>query len=256
MLSKPLSLAALATFMLFARAARADHTHDAPLHFSHPLVAESPSPDTKLRGDVFLGGAAAGDFTTLRLEGEYAFTRGLSVEIDVPYTFLDAPGDDEDHLDVASVALKGASFAFAERGLLLGGGLELGLPTGDEARGIGFDRGVELEPFLDFGWEHGRLQLVGFLHAGVPTAGDEADAELGWNLAARFAAHPRLELLLELDGEAAFGGEENGATVVNLTPGAKVTLWRELALGIGASFPLSKREEFDVQAVASLFWHF
>jgi len=254
--SNQVALAVLAACALLAPAARA-HAPAAPLHFSHPLIAESPSPDTKLRGDAFVGNADEGDFTTFRLEGEYAFTPSLSVEVDVPYTFLDTPDGNHGHFDVASVALKSASFAFAQHGLLLGGGLELGLPTGDDALGIGFDHGVELEPFVDFGWQRERLQVVGFLHVGVPTAGgDQPDAVLGWNLAATFAAHPRVELLLELDGESAFGGEENGTTVVNLTPGVKVKLWRELVLGLGASFPVTHHEEFDVRGVASLFWHF
>lgn len=63
-------------------------------------------------------------------------------------------------------------------------------------------------------------------------------------------------MLLELDGETAFGGDEDGVTVVSLTPGLKLQLWRELELGGGVSVPVSRDEEFAVQGVASLFWHF
>ena len=65
----------------------AAHEH-APLHFSHPLIAESPSPDTKLRFDYTYQrekGEEKAYRHTLRLVGEYAFRPWVSVEIAVPY---------------------------------------------------------------------------------------------------------------------------------------------------------------------------
>ncbi len=58
------------------------------LHFSHPLISESPSPDTKVRFDYIYentAGEEKGKQNSLRFEGEYAFSRSLSAEIDVPY---------------------------------------------------------------------------------------------------------------------------------------------------------------------------
>ncbi len=60
----------------------------------------------------------------------------------------------------------------------------------------------------------------------------------------------------ERDGETAFGGEEDGVTIVNLTPGTKFALWRELDLGLGVSFPRTRAAAFDAQGVVSVFWHF
>lgn len=52
------------------------HQGQNPLHFSHPLVAESPSPDTKIRVDHMFTNLAGdeGEQHALRFEGEYAST--------------------------------------------------------------------------------------------------------------------------------------------------------------------------------------
>ena len=59
-----------------------DHSeHDHGLHFSHPLVAESPSPDTKIRFDYVFQSIAGeedeggADRQSFVLEAEYAFAR-------------------------------------------------------------------------------------------------------------------------------------------------------------------------------------
>src|SRR5712671_3470559 len=70
-----------------------DHDHD-HLHFSHPLVTESPSPDTKLRLDYI--GFRTRDPTgihenTFRLEGEYAFTHSVSLAVVAPFISRTAP---------------------------------------------------------------------------------------------------------------------------------------------------------------------
>ena len=194
-------------------------------------------------------------------EGEYAFAPWISLELDAPYTFRDPDeGPDVDHLDTLEVGLKLASFRFAEHGLVLGGGLEMGLPTGSHSRGIGSNEVVEIEPFVDFGWKRGPLELVGFFSGGflLNERVEEADFEFGWNLSALYHFPTRLQVLLELDGEEIDGGDENGHTVVNLTPGLKLQPLRgaDLWLGAGVSLPLSPDREFDARVIASLFWHF
>ena len=93
----------------------------------------------------------------------------------------------------------------------LGGGIEFGLPTGDDSKGIGSDHTLVVEPFLDCGYQLGHLETVGFLSFGIPTntnSDDEADVELGWNLSLLYHVSARIEVLLEFDGERVFGGEE------------------------------------------------
>lgn len=236
------------------------------LHFSHPLIAESPSPDTKVRFDYFFmhrAGVEAADVHTFNLEAEYAFQPWLSLEIDAPYTRLDPrDGKATDHFDVAEVALKYANFTFADRGLLLGGGIELGLPSGDEERGIGSDHVVEIAPYVDAGYRRGRFELVSFLKFAIPTnqqgpEHDEVDLEVEYNAALLYHATERLELILELDGSTVAAGEEN-ESILNLTPGVKFCPLadRRLQVGLGASLPLTRQHEFEVRTILSVFWHF
>jgi len=238
------------------------HSHDGPLHFAHPLIAESPSPDTKIRFDGF---TFDGDENSdqVRLEAEYAFHPSFSLEIDVPWTSLDEEGGSRSDLDNVGLGLKFANFAFADRGLLLGYGLEFGLPTGDDTRGIGSDNVLEIEPFLSLGVLRGRFELVSFIEFGIPTnqhedEGQEVETEMGVNLSLLYHASQRLQVLVELDGETVLSGDEEGESVVNVTPGVKVRpitdspLW----LGLGLGTPVSSEEEFDTRVVGSVFYHF
>ena len=142
-----------------------DHDHD-HLHFSHPLVTESPSPDTKLRLDFI--GARTNDpieisENTFRLEGEYSFNHSVSLAIVTPFISRRAPAAERaSGLGNIELSLKAASLAFGEQGVLLGGGLSAALPTGSEAKGIGSAHLVELEPFLDAGYKRDAFELVGF----------------------------------------------------------------------------------------------
>jgi hypothetical protein len=246
-----------------ASQAEADHSKD--LHFSHPLFGESPSPDTKVRADYFFKNEAAeatGESHTARFLAEYALRRWASIEASIPFTVRDPDHESsERHLDTVEIALKLASFAFSEQGLLLGGGLELGLPTGDSSKEIGSSHIVEVEPFLDFGLKRGDLELTGFLSAGIPTnenGDDEADVELGWNASLLYHFYSRVELLLEFNGERVFGGEEAGHSSAVVAPGLKLAPMRDqkLKIGVGVGLPISNDKDFDALALVSVFYHF
>lgn len=247
--------------------AQQHHSHeDAPghhqgLHFSHPLVTESVSPDTKLRVNAARAFEADGTETEFDLEGEYAFHRAFSIEVGVPFAVLD-PDDapSASRLGNLEVLFKFANYAFERHGLLLGYGLEFGLPTGDDARGIGSDHLWEMEPFLNLGYRRGRIELVGWSRFGVPfnqNAGDEVETEFAYDLSALVHVTPRFQGLLEVNGETVLSGDEAGETVVLLSPGVKVApaAGVPLFIGAGASVPLTDTE-LDVAARVSLFYHF
>lgn len=236
------------------------HTHSG-LHFTHPLVIESPSPDTKVRLDAqdLSGGEA--HTTTARLEAEYAFAPALSVEVDVPYTHSDPRGaPPASNLDEVGVALKMANFAFAEHGLLLAHGLEIGLPTGNDAKGIGSSHEVELEPFLGFGYRTGELEAVGFTRFGLPTnlQGEEASSRLAAELALSYHLGAAWTALLELDSEGVLSGAHEGRWLANLSPGLAVAPLadRALRLGLSVGFPLADQREFATRVLVSAFYHF
>lgn len=245
-----------------------DHARE--LHFSHPLVAESPSPDTmaRLRYD-YMRAPPHGHheekthMSYLTATMEYAFSKNLGVEMSVPYGWRNPDGDHESSHAFGNVGLgvKYASYALAEHGLLLGGGLETVLPTGDSPRHIGSDEEAEIAPFINFGWKpHEKIQIVGTMELGFISGGDEdsADHEVGWGLAFGYEATGQSLLLLELDGEKVWGGEEDGHNVVNLTPGVKFEPFghKGLSFGAGIGFPLTDDREFDIRPTASVFYHF
>lgn len=251
--------------------------HSTGLHFSHPLITESPSPDTKIRLDYFFldvdgefedeeldeegEGPSRFKESTIRLELEYAFTRNISIEADIPYTFLNVEdGNNVNNFNNIELGVKLASFILEEYGILLGGGLELGLPTGNDRKGIGSDNIIEIEPFADFGYKLSSFELIGFLSLGFPVNQkrdqNEGD-ELGYNLSMLYHLGNVVQVLLEFDGETVLNGEEDGESVLNIDPGIKVAPFnnKDLEFGFGAGFPITNDEEFQYRLIGSLFYH-
>ncbi len=261
----------VATFFLLPFAAthaqehEEDHDHDHDhLHFSHPIVTESPTPDTKLRLDflaVRTSGSAGLHENTVRLEGEYAFNHSVSLAIVTPFVSRTAPaGERASGLGNIEVSLKAASLAFGERGLLIGGGLSAGLPTGSDKKAIGSAHIVELEPFLDAGYKRDEFELVGFallsstLHR---RAGEEAGRNLSFDLSALFRIQSRLEGLIEVSTVRALTGVESGSQQTFIAPGFKVYPFTNRKLMFGASLELGTGAVRDTRALlVSGFYHF
>lgn len=270
------------------------HHHEG-LHFTHPLVAESVSPDTKVRVDVQHFELPDGDVeNSTVVEAEYAFHRTFSIEVALPYSY----GQTE--FGNLEVTFKVANYAFEEAGVLLGSGLALGAPTNGTpeapvpdpllARSVvpsprfhtgggGVDATLgtdewELSPFLNAGLKRGRLELVGWGILDIPfgAAEEEPDPEapegdehahgegvgLSYNLSALVALSSRVEGVLELDGAGGVTGAAVGEDVASLSPGIRVRPFagRPLVLGASVGFPLTSEEAFDARLKASLFWHF
>ncbi len=105
-------------------------------------------------------------------KGEYAFSRHFSLELDVPYTFINAQEEVTiNNLNSVEIGLKYANFALEKKGILLGGGMEFGLPTGNDNKDIGSATVWEFEPFFDIGWIKNNLEIVSFLTFGIPVNG-------------------------------------------------------------------------------------
>lgn len=159
-----------------------------------------------------------------------------------------------------TVALKFANFAFEEYGLLLGYGAELGLPTGESAKGIGSDHIWEFEPFLNLGWTRDRIDLVGWARFGIPInqdAGEETETELHYDVSGLYRVSARVQALVEVNGQTGLSGPEAGTGVVSLSPGLKVAPLegRPLFVGVAGSFPIDD-EELEARLRVSLFYHF
>ena len=240
-----------------------DHDDD-HLHFSQPIVTESPSPDTKIRLD-YIGSRTRGstgvDENTFRLEGEYSFTHSVSLAIVTPFISRTAPPTNRaSGLGNIEVSLKAASLAFGEHGLLLGGGLSAALPTGSDAKGIGSGHIVELEPFLDAGYKRSALELVGFAILSTTfhrRAGEEAERNLTFNFSTLYRIQSRLEGLIELNTTRALIGPDSGSQQTFVAPGFKVYPFTNRKIMFGASLELGTGAVRDTHALLlSGFYHF
>src|SRR6266550_3930901 len=240
-----------------------DHDHD-HLHFSHPLVTESPSPDTKLRLD-YIGTRTSDptglDENTFRLEGEYAFTHSVSLAVVTPFVSRTAPaGERASGLGNIELSLKAASLAFGEHGLLLGGGLSAALPTGSDAKGIGSSHLVELEPFLDAGYKHDALELVGFATLSSTfrrRPGEEAERNLTFDFSALYRIQSRLEGMIEATTERALIGPESGSQQTFIAPGLKIYPFTNKQFMFGASAEFGTGAVRDNRLLMlSAFYHF
>ena len=259
----------VATFLVLPFAAtqaqehEEDHDHG-HLHFSHPMVTESPSPDTKLRLDflaIRTSGSAGLHENTVRLEGEYAFNHSVSLAIVTPFISRTAPaGEETSGLGNIELSLKAASLAFGEGGLLIGGGLSAGLPTGSDRKAIGSAHIVELEPFLDAGYKRDALELVGFALLSSTfhrRAGEEAERNLTFDFSALYQLQSRLEGLVEVSTARALAGAESGSQQTFIAPGIKVYPFTNRKFMFGASVELGTGAVRDTRALlVSGFYHF
>jgi hypothetical protein len=241
------------------------HHHEEELHFSHPLIVESPSPDTKVRFDYFYrrlqNGIRATEHTP-RVEFEYAFSPSFSIETNVPYTVRNAAGDPRvSHSDSMEVALKFANFHFKEQKVLLVYGVSFELPTGSDTKEIGSSHIIGVEPYFGFGVMRKKVEIVAFSSVDVPAnkrATDDETTSLGYQLAFLFKPTPSIQPLLEFDGATALNGSDSGRTVVNLSPGIKFRPFHSehWQVGAGLGFPITGTRDFQTRAVFSAFYHF
>ena len=90
------------------------------------------------------------------------------------------------------------------------------------------------------------------------TSGNTSNRLISWNVSLLAHLSPMFAGLLEFDGERGFGGEEDGETIVNVTPGLRWNPSDEPSLwfGTGVSLPLTNDEEYDVRWVLSAFYEF
>ncbi len=241
------------------------HSDHHALHFAHPMFTESPFPDHKVRLDYLFENRTGdeGEAHTPSLTGEYRLIKTLSTEVKIPYTFSRPDeGEDESRLNNTRVAVKYANFHFQDQGLLVGGGLEVGLPTGDEDEGIGSDEIVLLEPFVNVGYKPvPDLELVGRFAVGHTTnadGSDVADHEVVWSASALYHATPVVKPNVELFGERVSGGEEDGLSTANVAAGLKIQPLqdRKMNVGLSGAVPVSDDQEADARVLFSTFYHF
>ena len=241
---------------------QSDHEHEG-LHFSHPLFTESISPDTKLRFDYgyqYLKGKNRQ--SQLVAGGEYAFNRVFSIEVGLPYGFVNpSTGSSTSRIGNMEVSLKFANYAFEQSGILLGYGMEFGLPTGNEQAGIGSNHILELAPFFNAGLKKGNWEWTGFTTFGIPTRqppGQEFETEFELNMASLYHINPRIQALIELNGSSVISGEMAGKeSLYFLSPGFKIAPFPDehIIAGLGLGLPVSQDAGTHFRTLFSIFYH-
>jgi hypothetical protein len=243
-----------------------DHDHGdhegGLLHFAHPIFTESPSPDTKVRLDyLFRQVTSDAREHSMRVEAEYAFTPSISVEANIPVTSRRKSGTSANAVGSGEIALKLANYAEADHGLLLGGGIALGVPTGSDRKAIGSGHIVEIEPYVDVGYRRGEAEFVTFL--AFSTTAHRRPNELRENevsLAASGLYHlaDRVESLIEFQTVRVVAGEDKGRQTAAAGAGIKYHVGRvhHLVLGIGGRIPITHQRDSEHEVLLSALWHF
>jgi len=159
------------------------------------------------------------------------------------------------------IAVKLTNSVFKEHHILLVYGVELGVPTGSDSKGIGSSHLVEIAPYFGVGLKREKVEVVAFTSVSVPTnkrVGDEDGTTLGYQLSFLFKPTPSIQPVIELDGRTGLSRLERGNTVINFSPGIK---FRPLhsehwQIGAGVGIPITGRKDFNTRFVASAFYHF
>ena len=237
--------------------------HHAHPHFTHPLVTESPLPENQARFDAAFARGSDADEFSVEASVEFALTPNLGVELALPYVWVDPEeGGGTDGIGNAEVAAKYADYRFGDSGFVLGAGIEIELPTGDDEAGTGDDQQIVLEPNVGVGYRSGPLEVIGMLRFGIPVNEPEADAadvdlELGADLSLLYHVTPRVAGLLEFNGTAVVAGESD-ETLLTINPGLSLDPvgTGRLRIGIGAGVPVTDDAESDWEARTMVIFHF
>lgn len=260
--SEAAALLSLVLLLLGASPAAGQHLHPAPedasglrpLHFSHPMIGESVSPESEARLEHSREGASR--LTEVSLG--YAPTRGFGVDVALSVETLDDGGV---RLGTPHLGLHFAHFGLADRGILLGYGVELSPPArqashgtsehGTSEHGAAEHSHAPVRPFVSLGYKSGGLELIASggvgIDAGARGAGGAARG-LGYSLSALHPLAPRVDGSLE-----AYGGGAGEA--LHLAPGLRIRLRPGVSLGIGASGALEGPESAGIRTVVSAAYH-
>jgi hypothetical protein len=240
-----------------------ENTQQEHLEFSHPLVTESVSPDTKIRS-TFLNTKSKDNslIQTYDLELEYSPVPTFSLHLNVPYTVLKPAGNDNrSSLDEIELALKFANFAFESDNILMGYGVSFGLPSGNEAKGIGSDHIWNINPFFNGGIIWKRWEWTAYFTFTIP-ANQSPDENIQTGLESRLTAlyhiGKKWEALAEAGNTTQISNFDTGEKSYDLTEGIKFrpNPDKPWILALGVRHPVSGNNGFKWQGIMSVFYHF
>lgn len=262
-------------------AAEGHHHHGGgeagPLHFTHPLVAESPTPDRKIHLGYRFDAADELDSHELHLHAEYSWHPAISVGFGQAWSMQDDGHETEAGLGNLHFGVKTANFAFAEHGVVITAAFGVVAPIGDDdIQGHHGGDHWTLEPVLGGGWRNADWEVVALGRFSLPVDQDEPDDEdhhmmmmshheetrvveerFGFNASLMRHLPAGWSVVIELQGESILAGDEAGDTEVEAIVGGQVHPpgWPGVGLGAGVAVPLEDGER-DVALLASAMWHY
>ena len=228
------------------------------LNLPRALVTEKAFPEDEAVITTSMATEGAGDVAS-KLVYERRFGARNQVEVIVPFTFAEQPGEWWGGVGDVAVGAKRAVYHDFRRGTIVSVAGEVVLPTGDRARGFG--RGtLVFEPFVSFGQV---LPADGFVQAQagleLPADTDKAGQEAFWRVVAgrSFSQDrwgrtwsPMVELV------AARELESGAATHWDVVPQVQVTLSKRqhIMASAGVRVPVNDTAGRSTQLLFYFLW--
>lgn len=141
--------------------------------------------------------------------------------------------------------------------LIVSGGLETALPTGESEIGIG-NGTWKLAPFLAAGKGFDAFYLQSSVKYEAPLQSDEGESELLYNLAFTLPLTKEKKGLIPMLEFNGITGTETGKTELFITPQLYLGLVRRghIAFSLGSQIPVSRERPFDYRIVSFLLWEY
>ena len=230
--------------------------HDHGHYYTHPVLNESPTPDTKLQARYIFVSADEEDEHEIEVHGEYALSQTFSLEIALPFV----KHDDEIEMGNLHGGIKIANFAYEDAGITLTTMLLFEAPTGDSEEGGhhgGDDWTVGIH--IGGGWKNDVYEFIAFTGLENPISTEE-ESENSWSTHASLLRHHNdfLALVFELEYDRVMNGHESGEDSGFFTAGAvfKPQTKAHTEWSIGLSVPITDGHEADFRFICGGLIHF
>ena len=234
------------------------------IYLTTPLHTQNPLPKKKVKLAYYNldidEGTTQKDKDKLKLELEYKFNKNFGVNLQVPYTWVEktkkGKTTDYDNLDDVELSLNFANYAFEDNGVVIGYGLGLGIPTGDEEKYAGSDHLWRIMPFVNVGKAYDKVEVIAHVNLvlNANENGTNVEDAIEYDLSLLYKLHDNVKALVEFNGDSLLDGDDH--TVIDISPGLKYVSDDHWEVAVGASFPLTDDEHFEHEYTVQFLYFF
>lgn len=225
------------------------HVTDASLHFTHPLLVDSPSPDDKAHLSYSFERGGHADAHLLHAHAEYRLHPQVSLGLGIPLSYTD-DHDAEVEAGNLHAVVKVANLAFADYGVLLTTHLTITAPTGDAHGHHGGDHWV-VTPRFGGGWRNEHWEVIAFVGANLPIHHGHNSALAECSLMRHLDPHWSVQVEFQFERSLMHAGEQSG----RITLGGLYHTHGGVSLGAGVQLPVSD-DHPDWSLITSAMMHF